>query len=277
MGQLFASDPDWNEDFSALDISLAYDLLPGCTYWVYFEDATDMAGNLIDPNPTHYYFSTTGETSYYPIEHYYTWYFAEEYPDRTATKSPALPEYDTLRRLMNFHQGTGDFEEFIQSFDGTIEEKTFLRLTGNTVYHVGRAEYDEGILEETMIWDSPMPYIKLPVPDYAGESWSISTTLTVEEVLVMSLSGHCEVESETVTVSAPYMEGVFIECYVHHLYVTVTMYEGEVATVVDEVHSIMYLAEGVGPVRMVEDIELPYEDHIASIVNWSFMAVGAGE
>ncbi|MBU8920349.1 MAG: Ig-like domain-containing protein, partial [Bacteroidales bacterium] len=55
---LFASDPDWNEDLTALDIAIAGDLLPGCTYWVYFEDATDMADNFIDPNPTHYYFST---------------------------------------------------------------------------------------------------------------------------------------------------------------------------------------------------------------------------
>ncbi|MBU8921653.1 MAG: hypothetical protein KOO63_07515, partial [Bacteroidales bacterium] len=84
--------------------------------------------------------------------------------------------------------------------------------------------------------------------------------------------------SETVTVSAPYVEGVFIECYVHHLYVTVTMYEEEIPYVVDEVHSIMYLAEGVGPVMMIEvDDDYPLEEQIMSVVNWSFMAVGANK
>lgn len=267
--KLFTSEPDWNEDFSALDISLTGTLLPGCTYWVYFEDATDMAGNVIDPNPTHYYFSTTGETSYYPIQYYYTWYFGEEYPYMSTSKEPTGPEFDILRRLMNFNLSTGDFEEVIESYDGTIDNKTFLRLSGNTVYHVGREEYDEGILDETMMWDEPMPYVKLPVPAYAGDSWPISTTLTIEDQVVLSLSGTCEIESGTVMVNSPFMEGVFHECYIHHLRVTVQMYEGGVPSGTDEVHQVMYLAEGVGPVRIIEvDDDYPFEDHILSIVQW---------
>ncbi|MCK4537669.1 MAG: Ig-like domain-containing protein [Candidatus Krumholzibacteria bacterium] len=274
---LFAGEPDWSENYTVLDISLNNSLLPGCTYWVYFEGATDMAGNLIDPDPTHYYFSTAGETSYYPIEYYYTWYYGEEHlPPVSTSKASIGPEFDVLRRLMNFNMPTGDFEEFIQRYDGTIEEKTFLRLTGNTVYHVGRAEYNEGVMAGTMVWDDPMPYVKLPVPDHAGESWPVSATMTVGEQVVLSISGTCEIESRTVTVSAPYMEGVFRECYVHHLRITVQMYEGGVLSGTDEVHQIMYLAEGVGPVMMTEvDDEYTFGNRTISVVYWTFMAVGA--
>ena len=269
--QLFASEPEWNEDFSALEISLAGPLLPGCKYWVYFEDVEDMAGNPISPNPTYYYFTTAGERSYFPIENGYTWYLIDE-DIGLAAKEPGAGEYDVLRRIENYNPSTGDFDEVFVRWNGQIENKTFLTIDGNTIYHVGREEYDEGILEQTMIWDEPMPYIKLPVPDHAGESWPVSSTITVGEEVVMSLSGTCEIEAGTVTVSAPFMEGVFVNCYVHHLYVTVQMFEGGFLTGTDEVHQITYLAEGAGPVRHAEiDTEEPPEDHIISVVDWSFV------
>ncbi|MBN2072147.1 MAG: Ig-like domain-containing protein [Candidatus Krumholzibacteriota bacterium] len=268
--QLFAGNPEWNEDYSSLEISLANDLLPGCTYWVYFEDVTDMAENLITPNPTYYYFSTAGETSYYPVGDMYTWYFISEYAE-PAKVAQAEPDYEMYRRIENYNPSTGYFDDVFKRWDGTIEDKSFLRLDGNTVYHVGREEYDDGVSVMTMIWDDPMPYIKLPVPDHAGESWSVSATLTVESELVMSISGTCEIESGTTTVEAPGMTGVFRQCYVHHLYVTVQNYDEGEPSGTSDVHQITYLCEGVGPVMYTDfSSDPPYEQYDSSIINWYF-------
>ncbi len=231
---------DWNEAYSTMFVPLRSDrnLLPGCRYWVKFEDVMDAAGNYIDPNPTTYGFTTAGERTHF-IYKSGSIYFVD-----TRTHEP-----DTMT-IENYSHGSGTFDIVFRDFDG-IDEIWHMRNTGNEIQHLGRDEYDNGVYDFTMTWDTPLPYLKLPIGNYVGQTWHFDTSATIDEHYSIEITGSVEIEAYPVNLESELLHGTFAGCYIHHLDAATTFYED--GTPVDEgsFHEKSWLAEGIGRVMIV--------------------------
>jgi hypothetical protein len=238
INQIVRDEPTFNGDNSSLTVPISRRLLPGCTYWVKFLNVTDAAGNPIDPNPTSYQFTVAGTKTYYPVAADDVWNFVTPSDD------------EATRFIDNYNASSGTFDEVVVDGEGHIRDKTHLRKTPTQIQHLGRDEYHDGVYEFSMMWDQPLPYIKLPVDSYIGQSWDFSASSTIDESTSLSLSGHVDIEPTTVDLVSEALRGTFKGCCVHHLYVDLTMYVD--GNPVDEahVHQILWLAPGVGPVQM---------------------------
>ncbi len=263
-------EPEWNADFSSIHLTFPQGLQPGCTYWVYFENVTDMAGNFIDPNPTYYWFRTSGTADYYPIAEGDLWYFLDcEMP---VAKLPGLDFGSRRRVIENHNTSTGEFEEVWYVWEGdvwVIQEKTFLHDTGTVLLHLGREEYHDGVLDQTMMWDSPMTYLKLPPQNNMGDSWDIETTVDLGEGFSMVLNGTVTISAGTVDVLVPFAEAIFRDCLEWILYVEISIYYDSTPVEGDEFHQTIYLCEGIGPVMVInENLDPPSEPDTMIVTGW---------
>jgi hypothetical protein len=233
-------EPTANTDFSELTVPVTEPLLPGCTYWVNFLDVKDGGGNVIDPNPTAYQFTTAGTASYFPAKTDAVWHYLGE------------GTWEATRTIDHYNQAAGTFEELFLGGMGEIEGITYFKKTSSAIQHLGRSNYDGGTFQFTMMWNQPIPYIKLPISNYLGQSWNFSATATVGDTIDVDLSGHIEIEPATVNLVNTTLHGTFKGCYVHHLYAD--LYMSHDGNPVDEqhVHQILWLAPGVGPVQIVD-------------------------
>ena len=265
-----SEEPGWNTDVTEVTLPLERGLLPGCTYWVYFDNVTDMAGNYIDPRPTYYWFRTSGTTTYYPIGGGDLWYFYD-YEMFTA-KLPGMDFGSDRRVIENHNSSTGEFEEVWYFWDGdawVIEEKTFLQDTGTELLHLGHEEYDGGVLEETKMWDSPMTFLRLPPQYNNGASWNIGTTADLGDGRSMVLTGTITISGGTVDVFAPTAEAMFRDCLEWILYAEISFFDNGTPDGGDEFRDTIYLCEGVGPVMFIkEDLATPSEPDTIFITGW---------
>ncbi len=263
-------EPEWNEDLSTIEVTLSEDLFPGCLYWVFFENITDMAGNPIDPNPTYYRFTTSGTASYYPVGSGYNWYFLR------ATDSPEylgyIPEgFDSRRQTENYNSSSGTFEEVWYDDEGEIEDKSFLRLTSSQVQHLGIAMYDNGSLQAVLMWDDVLPMFKLPLADHLGETWSFSTGCTYQDTVDVTVDGYCNMEPYTRDVINGFFDGTFADCYVHHLDVTMAIYVHEELVESTNFHQTSFLTSGLGLVQVInQDGGEPSPPDTLFLNGWEF-------
>ncbi len=244
----------WNEELTTVTLELARKLLPGCTYWARFGNGvTDLSGNVIDPNPTDYEFTTAGDVSYFPAQTNYIWrYFHSD---------DALVQ----RKIENFSSGTGTFDlavEYEISPDvWAVGDIWHMQESANEILHLGRDQYEEGLFRFTMTWHEPIVYLRFPIEDYAGTSWNFDTYAVVEESATMdslTIAGTAEIEESAVDLTADYapLHGTFAGCYIHHLYGEMVFYlEGsEVGS--DSFHMITWYSPGAGPVKIIEGTAL---------------------
>lgn len=269
----FTAEPDWNEDYSEIYLPAAHGLLPGCTYWVEFEDVTDMAGNPIDPNPTVYSFTTSGAGDYFPVGQGYEWgYIHHRITSMLGGASEV--EGDIRRVLENYSPSTGDFEEVTYYMDRgvwVLEEKQYLRKTAEGILHLGREGWSDGVLEEQMIWDEPLAYLKLPVEEHAGESWSISGTVSDGGTVYMTIDGSVSIESPPVDIENLFLDGTFRDCLVWVLEADLVMYEGGSPAGSESVLQKMVLCEGPGQVMIIyEEVGGMEPPDTMSVTGWEF-------
>jgi hypothetical protein len=251
MGEM---DNPWNEELTEITIDLVKKLLPGCTYWARFgSGVTDLAGNIIDPDPTDYEFTTAGAVSYFPVQNNYIWhYFHSE---------------DVLaqRGIENYSSGTGMFDlitEYEVSPDVWITSDIW-HMDKNTteILHMGRDQYAEGTHQFTMTWDEPIIYMRLPIGDYAGTSWNFETFAIISESAEMdslTIAGTVEIEDFPVNLTADYgpLNGTFKGCYIHHLYGDMVFYLDGSEVGSDSFHMMTWFSPGAGPVKIVEGTSL---------------------
>lgn len=240
LNQLVREEPSFSGDYTTLTVPFARTLLAGCTYWVQLINVMDGAGNVIDPNPTSYAFTTSGSQSLYPVINDAAWIYIHDGGG------------EATRLIANYVQG-GYFDEVRLNDIGDIEEKVHLRKTASTIQHLGRSEYDDGEYEFTMTWNDPITYIRLPIESYLGSSWTFSTTGTIDDSTSMDLSGHVEMEPIRVDLLSAELHGTFKGCCVHHLYVDYTIYVNGSPVDSGNNHQTMWLAPGVGPVRIINN------------------------
>lgn len=263
--------PEWNEDYTTITIPCANGLLPGCTYWLYLEDVTDMAGNAIDPNPTHYSFTTAGTRNYYPVVQGYEWYYLES-GGPGAGRLGGMPASD-YRAIENYNPSAGTFEEVWYEQEGghwLIREKAFLCLSGNILQHLGRAEYRDGVLQAIMTWDEPISYLRLPPQNHPGTDWPLEATATVGPYRI-ELSGSIGIEALTENVLVEQIGGIFHNCIRWRIDVEMTRYDN--GTAVENVifRQIFFLAEGVGPVMVINEQTLPPSPpDTLTLIGWNF-------
>ncbi|MFA4947173.1 MAG: Ig-like domain-containing protein [Candidatus Krumholzibacteriia bacterium] len=240
VSQLVRTEPEFSEDYSRITVTLSKTLLPGCTYWVNFWNATDGAGNVIVPNPTPYEFTTAGSQTLYPIINDAAWYYLRGWGS------------EATRLIGNYNLQGGTFDEVRLDEHSYIEEKVHLRKTSSVIQHLGRSEYDEdGVFEFSMMWNDPIPYIKLPIESYLGQSWTFATTGTINDSTSIVLSGHIELDAARVDLVSEELRGTFKGCCVHHMYADFTISVNGNPVDSGDVHQIMWLAPGVGPVQIV--------------------------
>ena len=241
----------WNEELTTATLDVSNKLLPGCTYWVRFASGvTDLAGNIINPNPTEYEFTMSGTISYFPAQNNYIWhYFHSE-------------DVHVARRIENYSAGTGTFdlvsEKEISPDVWQTYETWHLDQNTTEILHLGRDEYEGDIYQATMTWDDPIPYLKLPIADYAGTSWSFETFALMPPASGMDslhIEGTIEIEDFTMNLTADYnpLNGTFNGCYVHHLYGDLEFYLEGAMVGTESMHEITWLSPGVGPARIAQD------------------------
>jgi hypothetical protein len=245
----------FSEGYATLTVPVTGDLAAGCTYWVNFRNVTDASGNPIDPNPTPYDFTTAGTATSFPVANDKIWYYAAG--DGEATMS-----------FRSYNQSTGTFNEVFQDSKGDTQEVVHLKKTSTQIQHLGRDEYHDGNFNLSMIWDAPIAYIKLPVENYLGQSWTFSTTATINDSTTMDISGHMEVESSLVDLVCDALHGTFKDCAIHHLIGSYTIYLRGNPVDEGDVHQIMWLAPGVGPVQIV-NADGGSSDTLR-VVDWNF-------
>jgi len=237
--QLVREEPSFSPDYSIITVPLARPLLPGCTYWIRFFNVTDGAGNVIDPNPTPYQFTAAGNQTLYPIINDAAWYYRWREGG------------EATRLITDFNQQGGTFDEVRLSGMGSIEEKVHLRKTSAAIQHLGRSEYEDGVFEMSMIWDDPIPYLKLPIDSYIGSSWAFATIGTINDTTSIDLSGTVEIEPIRVDLVSDELRGTFKSCCIHHLRVEYTISVKGIPVDSGSNHQIMWLAPGVGPVQII--------------------------
>lgn len=253
---LEGDDAYWNDDYSTVTVPVrsGIDLLRGCTYWIRFRDVTDMAGNPIDPNPTPYEFTTSGTPVYFLYE-------SGDVQMRN-TYTSEIGE----RRVENYNPSGGTFDIVFEDFGG-VHDIWHMKKTGTEIQHLGRDEYDEGSYDFTMMWDEPLPFLKLPLQSHIGETWYFSTGATLDPNHAMTLDGSVEIEDYPVNLVSEELNGTFRGCYVHHLNITVIFYEYGVPADTNTIHDKTWLAEGVGWVRQVSE-ESEGDTDTLVVVDW---------
>jgi hypothetical protein len=239
VNQLIHTEPTFSPDGTTITVPLAHALAPGCTYWVNFFDATDASGNPIDPNPTPYEFTTSGTATSFPVANADTWNFTRGSIDEIAMA------------IANYNQGTGTFDQAVENGDGQTQEITHFKKTSTLIQHLGRDEYRDGVYQFTMTWDTPLTYFELPAEDHLGDSWPFSATATLDASTTMTLVGSTSLEASTVDLVSEALRGTFKGCFKLHLDADVTRYVDGISVDVSEVHQIVWLAPGVGPVKIV--------------------------
>lgn len=239
INQTVASEPTWNADYSSLTVPITKSLLSGCTYWVEFLNATDGAGNLINPNPTNYQFTTAGTATSYPIKNDDTWHFVRNGSD------------EVTRFIHDYNQGTGTFNEVFVDGSGHTQEITHFKKTSTEIQHLGRDEYQGGVYQFSMTWDAPLTYMMFPPQSHLGETWNFSTAATIDDSTTMSLSGHTAIEASTVDLVSETLNGTFKGCCIHHLYANYIRYVHGISVDSGTMHQITWLSPGVGPVQII--------------------------
>jgi|WetSurMetagenome_2_1015567.scaffolds.fasta_scaffold102383_1 hypothetical protein len=239
INQTVREEPTTNPDGSILTVPLTNGLLPGCTYWVDFEDVTDAAGNPIDPNPTSYQFTTAGTATVFPVKNGNTWHFVRGDSD------------EPTQTIESYNQGTGAFDQVTRNGDGDTQEITHFKKTSTKIQHLGRDEYRDGVYQFTMTWDAPLTYFEYPAEDHLGDSWPFSTGATLDASTTMTLVGSTSFEASTVDIVSEALHGTFKGCFVLHLDADVTRYVDGISVDASEVHQIVWLAPGVGPVKIL--------------------------
>ncbi|MBD3179801.1 MAG: hypothetical protein GF417_09495 [Candidatus Latescibacteria bacterium] len=224
------SDPEWDSADSVLTINLNQDVIgTGTTYWVYFMDAMDKAGNYIDPNPTYYRFTTAGTADYFPVEEDLYWYF---------NCTDSVPNYwEEIKYVDNYNPASGTFDLITLDVDFGVDtsEVWHMQKTPSSLLFLSLRQYEEGNYQETWTWATPLEYMKLPLQDHLGESWSFSTTFEV--------GGETADISGTVTLGdqfeimpadpeSEFAGGSFHECILHML--EVEMSAGEETMSIEE-------------------------------------------
>ena len=254
----------WNEELTILTLDLSSKLLPGCNYWVRFgSGVTDLAGNVIDPDPTDYGFATVGVLSYFPVQNNYTWLYS---------RGEGGGE---MRYIENYSGGTGFFdlvfrEEASPESWETNEVRHLLLDDMTYIAYFGRDEYEEGVYQFTMTWNEPVFYIGFPLSGYAGSSWNFERYAT-HGTDSLYFEGAIEIEEYPVDLLADYdpLNGTFEGCYVHHMYGTYELYEDGVLSGTESFHEIMWLSPSLGPVRIVYDKGAGGSDTLR-VYDWEF-------
>ena len=246
MGEM--EDP-WSEELTTATLELQNKLLPGCTYWVSFgSGVTDLAGNVIDPEPTYYEFTMTGELSYFPVQNNYIWHYHNSEDAHMA------------RRIENYSGGTETFDIVSEGEISPEVWRTYetwhMGQNTNEILHLGRDEYDEGVYQATMAWDEPIIYLKLPIAGHAGTSWNFETFALMDPASGMDslyIWGAVEIESSSSNLTADYesLHGTFVGCYIHHLYGNLEFYLEGALVGTESFHEKTWLSPGVGPVGVV--------------------------
>ncbi len=261
MMQLIQEEPEFED--ATLTINVAHQLLPGCHYWVNLRDVTDQAGNLIDPNPTLYSFTTSGTMTYYPFLDPNKWYYRDE-DDNYFTKE-----------VRNYNSSSGYFEVADRDESNVINHVEKLRYSSidNMIYHLGVADYGEdGDFVFSMDWSDPLPYLRVPVESHLGESWNLSTDGTVStgegDSYTLTLTGSVQIDPYKVDIVSEELEGTFKDCIAMHLYVHIIIYDGQTQKEEMNMHNIMYLAPCVGPVKLIENNLIESESDTTYIYNW---------
>lgn len=248
--QLIQEDPSFDPSFVTITINPAHRLLPGCSYWVSFYNVTDQAGNVIDPNPTPYTFTTQGTKTYFPFLDPNKWWYLSD----GSTE---------IREVQNYNSSTGYFEIASKDETGALWniEKLRYSSTDNTIYHLGVVDYNgSGAVVTSMEWDDQIPYIKLPVESHLGDSWEINSTGTFSDYsgptaqnYDLTISATAEIDHATVDLVSNELEGTFKDCAVFSVNGTITIYDSG-GTPLDEqqVSMTLYLAPCVGTVMQMD-------------------------
>ncbi|MGD1047155.1 MAG: Ig-like domain-containing protein [Candidatus Krumholzibacteriaceae bacterium] len=240
INQTVNGEPTWNADFSGLTVPITKGLLDGCTYWVRFLNVTDGAGNPINPNPTNYQFTTAGTVTFYPIASDDTWHMLHNGSD------------EATRLIQSYNQGTGTFNEVFADGDGHTKQLTHFKKTSTEIQHLGIDQYDDGVYQFTVTWQTPLTYMMFPPQNHLGETWSFSTSAAINDSMTMSISGHTEIEANTVDLVSEALHGTFKGCCIHHLYVDYNRYVHGISVDSGTMHQITWLSPGAGPVQIVD-------------------------
>lgn len=202
-------EPSWNPADSVLQVPFYSDVIgTGTTYWVYFGNSTtDKAGNIIDPNPTYYSFTTSGSVDYYPIVENLPWHFR---------CTDSIPDYwYRSMHIDNYNQADGSFDQITLDMGMSVDTSDVwhLRKTGSALMFISLRQYEEGVYQETWTWDTPIEYIRLPMEDHLGESWNFATTFSVGGQTA-DISGTITLGDHLVTIPASgYLSpGTFLDC-----------------------------------------------------------------
>jgi hypothetical protein len=239
VNQLIHTEPAFSPDGTTITVPLAHALAPGCTYWVNFFNATDASGNPIDPNPTPYQFTAAGTATSFPVANANTWNFI------------AGASNEATVAIANYNQGTGAFDQAVVNDAAQTQEVTHFKKTSTMIQHLGRDEYSNGVYQFSMMWDAPLTYVELPVENHLGDSWPLSANATIDDSTTMTLVGSTSLEASAVDLVSEALRGTFKDCAVLHLDADVTRYVRGISVDVSEVHQIVWLAPGVGLVKIV--------------------------
>jgi len=202
-------EPAWNLTDSIMQVPFYGDVIgTGSTYWVYFGNSTtDKAGNIIDPNPTYYRFTTSGSVDYYPIVENLPWHFR-------CTDRISNYWYQNMH-IDNYNQADGNFDLITLDMGMSVDTSDVwhLRKTGSALMFISLRQYEEGVYQETWTWDSPIEYIRLPMEDHLGESWNFATTFSVGGQSA-DISGTITMGDQLMTMPAGgYLSpGTFLDC-----------------------------------------------------------------
>ncbi len=257
---LLSEEPEFEPPYTTAILKIGKPLLPGCTYWVIFRNVTDFAGNLIDPSPTHYRFTTKGTLTYFPLTYPNWWeYTSIGYGDKEICK------------IENYNKSSGRFNYAFYDQDGKRTSLQELRLSDNTIYIHGFKNYDEdGDIEMSVTFDNPIAYIPTNPHLRLGESRDfecLGTAVIHGESYRLRISGNMQIDPETTLVAVERLNGSFRQCAVLNLNARLVIYAA-VDSLEHRVQNIAYLAPGVGIVKRIEfDFEEGRADTVL-ISNW---------
>ncbi len=256
---LFLEEPEFEPPYSTITLPIGEPLLSGCTYWVILRNVTDAAGNLIDPSPTHYYFTTRGSLTYFPVTYPNWWEYSEPWGGAIETF-----------RIENYSPSTGDLDYARYDEGGIRRHVESLQLSGSTIYIRGVTDYtQDGTWDFAMTFDDPLPYIPADPHLRLGDTWQVQTTGTANTQTGsydLTVSGTGQIEPDTTQIAVERLGGSFRNCAVVHLYTTLLAYSGTDTLGVMDSHIITYLAPGVGIVKRIQ-IDLSEGDSDTTVIS----------
>ncbi|MGQ9603403.1 MAG: Ig-like domain-containing protein [bacterium] len=252
--------PDFKPPFTTVILRVGEPLLPGCTYWLTLRDVTDAAGNIIDPNPTDYHFTTKGSLTYFPLT----------YPNWWEYSSPQ-DEWTETFKIENYNKSTGTFDYNRYDESGSRKNAQKLRLSGNMIYIRGVTDYDEnGDIEMSLNFDNPLPYIPTDPRMLAGDRLDLQASGEANisgTTFNFDLTGTLAIDPDTTFITVDRLDGSFKDCAALHLQVTLFVYaDGDTLTL--EVDNVVYLAPGVGIVKRIEIDSSEGRADTTLITNW---------